>query len=388
MKRALDDEMVKRFLLAWSYTLGMFLLTTVLVLGTGMGSRKLAVLALAYVALLLIPLMHHISANWGLVCVSTLSIVVGSLFLYLVLPVRSAMLDSIFNPIPHKPIGIYQPDERFGYHHKPASIRRHETNEYSVVYTIGEDQCRITPTPERARGRILVLGGSFAFGLGVDDDEVFSALLARDLWSDFKVSNCAVSGWGTSHAYIALADALASEDPPVLTIYAMIPHHVRRNYIRENWLSHLRLHHKPQDSGDSGTSSELNRGYHPHYQLVDGHLEFQGLVAPGAGLPVTPELLEKEVRLTIAFLQEMNKAARTRGVAFAVVILEGGRAGRELEPAIVDALHSDGIPFLDLSHMILERFGNDSHPNRSDHQRIANAIAASFIAGLIPEEGY
>jgi hypothetical protein len=81
-------------------------------------------------------------------------------------------------------------------------------------YIRGPDEGRITInslglrgpeigfTPERGVTRILVLGDSFAFGAGVNDEHTFPARLGDDLGPGFEVVNLGVTGYSTDQELI------------------------------------------------------------------------------------------------------------------------------------------------------------------------------------------
>ena len=69
-------------------------------------------------------------------------------------------------------IGIWRTDPVFGYAHVPSTEGHHVLPEsFDVVYTIDGSGNRVTPRTTAPLARILVLGGSFSFGHGVEDDE-------------------------------------------------------------------------------------------------------------------------------------------------------------------------------------------------------------------------
>ncbi len=232
--------------------------------------------------------------------------------LYVVLSVRIPVLDRVFKPIPWTPTGIWETDPRLGYRHIPNTSGPHITHDFEVVYTIDENGFRITPTPRSSRGRVLVVGGSFAVGHGVEDHETFPYLLGEHYWTDYKVDNGAVSGWGTANCYLRAMEELAGDDPPVVLIYAMIWHHVERNYLRKEWLDHVRVAHAARVDGKLSVGMDGMKAYHPHFEIVDGHPQLLDIVTRKAGIELTSELEQTESRLTKSFIQHMHEASKSR----------------------------------------------------------------------------
>ncbi len=258
-------------------------------------------------------------------------------------------------------IGIFKEDPELGYDHKCNSKGIHNDCDFKVTYTIGPEGERFSPKPAQPVGRILILGGSFAFGVGVNDDETFPYLLSQH-WPDWHIVNRSVMGWGTSHAYIVLSRALKSDHPPDIVIYAMIPHHITRNYIRKSWVKFI-----------------TKWGFkHPHFELVDGKLEFQGIITLDQSQEDYPGMRQKEIELTKAFLANMHRLCAEKQIPFVVILLNG------MPPySITKVLADNHVGVIDLSEMKLEKFRFDTHPNRNDHKRIAEAIEKSFLPELL-----
>jgi hypothetical protein len=77
-------------------------------------------------------------------------------------------------------IGVWQDDSVFGYSHVPGAVSRHrKVGSFDVTYTIDGRGFRKTLDPIDSLGRVLVLGGSYTFGHGVEDDEAWPAQLGQ-----------------------------------------------------------------------------------------------------------------------------------------------------------------------------------------------------------------
>jgi len=262
---------------------------------------------------------------------------------------------------PRAPVGIWQYDPELGYSHVPNSSGVHREPDFEVTYTIGEHGERYIPAPERPLGRILFLGGSLTFGHGVGDNETYPHLLSR-YWSDWHIVNRAAMGWGTSHAYVTLRKEIESDTPPSVAIYAMIPHHIARNYIRQSWLRLL---------------SRYGRGQ-AHFELIDGAPVFQGVIGVADGKEDSPDLRRTEIELTQAFLVAMHRLCQAHRIPFVVVLL------RKPPPAVIYRTLTDNrIPTFDLLTVRIDGFPHDDHPNPSDHKRIAESISKSFVGELV-----
>jgi GDSL-like Lipase/Acylhydrolase family len=104
----------------------------------------------------------------------------------------------------------YRPDGRLGFTLRPGVRVRHVDRDFSVTVAVnalsmrGPDRGRSKPA---GTARILLLGDSFAFGWGVEQEEAFGARLERLLTErvgPVEVLSAAVPGWSTDQHYIYL----------------------------------------------------------------------------------------------------------------------------------------------------------------------------------------
>lgn len=102
-----------------------------------------------------------------------------------------------------------------------ARIRHARGGHWEFIYTtnaIGRRGPYVAPEDARGRPTVVVLGDSFTFGIGVQDDEVYSALLRSGLGEPWVVVNAGMSGWGIdAHAkwYLTQGEAY---DPDVVIV--------------------------------------------------------------------------------------------------------------------------------------------------------------------------
>lgn len=346
-----------------------------LALGQGIGPIKVMVLGFALAFLIL----ASVTRRWlrvGLASSSVLYALLGSFAVYTAIDLQIILLDPIFKPIPA--LHLWELHERYGYGNRASISAFQTTREYAVHYSMDSDHCRISHSPIGREGQVLVLGDSFTFGQAVEDDETFSWRLAEDYWTQFRVRNCGVNGWGPAHAYLRLQEWLEiNKDLPDLVLYTMISSDIDRSYIRKAWLEHVLLFHVHPDPASQGP------GYHPHFELEDGQLTFKGLIDIGQALPDAPELRVKEIALTKALIVGMAELAQARGSEFAFVMLPQGNGSR-LPPEVPEYLARAGVHQLDLSDRKAEVYERDRHPTPRFHAQLAAWIAESSISDLLP----
>jgi hypothetical protein len=104
----------------------------------------------------------------------------------------------------------YRPDGRLGFSLHPGVRVRHVDQDFSVtvkVNTLGMRGAERGPSKPPGTARILLLGDSFAFGWGVEQEETFGARLERLLKErvgPIEVWSAAVPGWSTDQHYLYL----------------------------------------------------------------------------------------------------------------------------------------------------------------------------------------
>jgi hypothetical protein len=271
--------------------------------------------------------------------------------------VKGAVVSAVVRA--HDP-SIATSDTRYGYVLRPNARDYHRTADFSVTYTVDGGGRRVTPAPGHPRATVVFAGDSFTFGTGVEDHETYSWLLGSEHWRDVKVVNAGVGGWGITQGYLAIDDLLASEPLPSAIVYQMIPDDIFRSYLR----------------------GSVTTGVRRRLEFVDGAFVMRE-VQPGAPA-ITPELVEREIRLARDLLLGMQARCAERHVPFAVLLL----ADRgKYPPALVYALGEHRVPLVDLAGIRYERFEHDYHPNAADHRRIADAVAASPVIAKLFLEG-
>jgi hypothetical protein len=282
-------------------------------------------------------------------------------------------------PIDGKIIGkMFCQHPRYGWWHEPiAQGRQQKYDDFDVLYSTDENCFRVTPTPPKPATEILCLGCSFTFGAGVADDQNYPAILGKRFWSDFKVRNAGVCGWGTSQAVLLTEDYFASHPAPALVLYGWIAFHPERNFLRKSWLE----------------ANEAHPLRHvPYFELEGDGLAFRGLRGPEAALPDSPALLQTELELSARMLAEIGRICRKHGSRFVVVLLpcdlsssDRNRENDAVTDEVKSRLGARNLEFVDVRHTRAEfpreslYFSRDNHPRPLWHERIAQSIADAVI---------
>jgi hypothetical protein len=189
------------------------------------------------------------------------------ILLYQICLTRGACEVKTKSKITYTPGHLFGVDDSVGYHLKPGRYevmyeKNHSQNQTDVfkhIVRINGDGTRyVGEHAESASKQIYILGDSFVFGEGVNDEQTFSYLL-QGKFKNYKVKNLAVSGYGTVQAYLQFRRIKHAILPEDLVILGYADWHKERNVAAP---SRLRQYGEP--------SSDLGEGAkHPKASIRD-----------------------------------------------------------------------------------------------------------------------
>lgn len=235
--------------------------------------------------------------------------------------------------------------------------------------------------PRPLHFRVLFLGDSFTFGVGVDEPRTFVAEVERRLHR-VHCTNLAVQGFGVDQMWLALQHYGFSRHPHLVVLC----------FIDDDLDRSLTNHFGASANGNAK----------PLYRLVDDEL----VLAPPSWRPGTlAERLDARSalwhaartrfesltatsyrwRLNRHILRAASAACAQRGISFAVVRLPERDVTRRFEPLTELA---DEMLVLDLAERRPDPEGlyfPDGHPNERGHAWIAEEVAGALTAwGVVP----
>jgi hypothetical protein len=259
------------------------------------------------------------------------------------------------------------------------------------------------------RQRLIVLGDSIAFGLGVSDDETFTHLIgAQD--NGIEAGNLAVQGYGPGQELLVLAQeglgyeaddvvlafCLANDFADAVLPFALYDGRTPKPRFR---LVGDRLLLDDSSLPAAGPQRILR-------WLGDNSFLFNRMLASGSGAD-TPtglhwrgrkhEALRDQdyaLRLNLALVRRMAAVCRERGVAFHVAVFPTEytwKAQPWLAATLISSLESDGIPVVDMATRFQARglsfeavaLDGLGHLSPAGH-RAASAIIENEIARASP----
>jgi hypothetical protein len=224
------------------------------------------------------------------------------------------------------------------------------------------------------RTRVIVLGDSIAFGLGVSDEETFTHLLdVRD--NGIEAESLAVQGYGPDQALLVLLHEGLRDDPDVVVLAFCLANDFADAVLPVSLYDGRTPKPRFRLVGDrlvlDDASLRQSLPQHVHQWLSDSSHLFNRAAALGprrVPLP-TPhwrvrhqEALRDEdyaLRLNLALVHRMNAVCRERGITFLVAAFPDRfsyRARPRLAERFLESLEKGGIRVLDMS-AYFRRFG-------------------------------
>ncbi len=218
---------------------------------------------------------------------------------------------------------------------------------YDVTYHIDAAGARVTPGSADKGPTYIVMGDSYAFSEGVNDDQTAASLFAQRLQPPAHVVNFGVPGWGATHQVRALETGLfdkAVVGKVAAVIVWVTPPHLERVTGDASWL-----------------------GNAPRYDFgSDGKLHYSGTFTeycwthPWAGLGylarthfrfvrrLTNEAMEREqARLYVALTARLRELVEERYHAPLVLLSNGPEASPPDQPDLQYLSAFDGLRAID-----------------------------------------
>lgn len=306
---------------------------------------------------------------------------------------------------------LLRPDPLLGYSARPHASQRRIERPANLDYTVFSDGrgARVDAAGNESASTddIMVVGGSFAWGHGVDSEHTFAQRLATTL--DSSVSNLALGSYGTVQALQLLQRH--TDARPRAVVYAFITAHLGRNVspcapsVSPFCLpvahmcthAHGELHlHPPLYTHDS----ERDRKFIEEVVNAPGfnvaHFRWSLALAHERMIRRLNRKPSPEPGPSLAFLiKDMHARVESMGAKLIVVYIPGlERSNTPPPPPELTRAVAESTIFLDLAPVVrayyaegtsrpLLRFERDGHPNIHGHALIARELgpALSDILG-------
>lgn len=279
------------------------------------------------------------------------------------------------------------PDQELGWRMTPGIWN---VDILSKPMTVQADGSRLVPI-SAAVGKtleeapvVLLLGGSYMLGYGVEDDETIAAVLQGELVSrneQLRVVNRAVPGYGTWQSYLMLKRYLEeNETPPAIVVYGYAVHHRNRNICNTPWIRSLASYkgvhiippHLAKDSEGKwiqvpyselnllGLADNLDLVYFIQDRLLDRFIDDNSQEATAA---------------TCYSIERMNTLCRQHGIEFMAVNIFGEDPKCEATATLPLTSCALPIQFQDPKWFLKKDDIISGHPNAAQHAALARCIA-------------
>ncbi|MCK6430964.1 MAG: SGNH/GDSL hydrolase family protein [Burkholderiaceae bacterium] len=311
---------------------------------------------------------------------------------------------------------FWQYDAKYGWSHVPGASGRFASFGFDTTVTTNSIGFRGREVPLQKKPsttRILVLGDSYVWGFGVQDDEVFTSKIER-LCPRVEAVNFGVSGYSTDQELLLYRDKGAAYGADVVVLV------IAGNDYEDNARSKVYVYyHKPAFVLDGDRLVLINqpvprtnvvvRGFawiaQQSYVLTQLNRSIESVARAlgggsgsakqqsGAGAEAAaarPYPRTQGQAITVRLVREMAASVRAAGSEFVVVFTDGqGKSAREFshavaDPAIFYVYLDDAFSPDDYARTHLP---GDFHWSAEGHRLVARTIARSLIGSKkVPAE--
>jgi hypothetical protein len=287
-------------------------------------------------------------------------------------------------------VGAFVADERLGYRHAPGfegyAARR---GEFYVPVAINAQGLRQKNLDEQLRypRRLLLLGASYVFGLGVAEEDGFASLIQDDLNAEgVGVVNASQSGYSVEKAMI-FGLSWAARVAPETILLTMVPTHDSMAGYRpfgfdSDTVYGCRL---PKDRWWPVPAVDYLRTHSYLWQYLATKVHRRTVVRKAAEFRAEaraqPELV---IQPTLKTLRELHRFCVARSIVFGVIVVDSEKVPSELDDRYLEACRTEGIPVLRCGAPEFtdqDFFARDAHWNESGHRKTA-ARVLEFVRGL------
>ena len=259
---------------------------------------------------------------------------------------------------------------------------------YDTLYSINSDGRRITPQATEADRAVLVFGGSFTFGEGVQDAEAMPYRFGELAGSGYQVYNFGFHGYGPHQMLAALEFSLADKatDLPVShVIYQTIPDHVHRAAGRAFW-DKSGPRYELTAAGDAVFAGHFDDGKGAIRKALPDLLNKSQLYRRLFG--VQQELSQADVQLYAGIVERAQQLVQQNYPQAEFHVLLWGYPGSDAFEMVSGALASrdikvhpviDILPYYANEAQRYELHPQDTHPNALAHDEIARYLAEEIL---------
>ncbi|GAB5528146.1 MAG: hypothetical protein Roseis2KO_60180 [Roseivirga sp.] len=250
--------------------------------------------------------------------------------------------------------------------------------------THGPGNHRVIPGSKRADSPdVLLLGCSFTYGYGVDDDKNFAALLQKE-FPDFSFRNAGVVGYGTVQSLMQLREAV-NKDSLKAVILNFSSFHLMRNGLSQTYRSNLRVGYQRASVEAESLMQKARFPYITSCDLEIRHQPWETMYSNWYGREWSAivnwaQLIDDrkrddaidELMITLCIIHEIEALCKDRGIAFGLICLDTTPETEELNKALPEIEWINAG--FDFSDEVLTNLPYDSHPSARGHEYLAGKM--------------
>lgn len=267
-------------------------------------------------------------------------------------------------------------DPHIGWRFEPNAVVRDDGPDFDVTYQCDADGFRAVCERPGATQRVMFVGDSFTFGVGVEGKDTFVERFA-DLSPGVRVDNVGMAGFGVDQMWRALVDAVEARKPDIVVVSFVIDDLTRSMTAyryRNGWMR------KPAYQLDDGALVELTaenspgaaqRFFERKFELAEAYRRAMRSFGLRQGVG---ERFELNLRL----FEAMRDYCHEHGAKFVVVHLPQRGAWRPTESFAAE-FEQSSTPYLDLGATFVDTpsslyFPKDPHFNAKGHEFVAHVL--------------
>jgi lysophospholipase L1-like esterase len=305
--------------------------------------------------------------------------------------------------LPHK--HFFQHDSRIGWRGRPGARGRFAMADFDTQIELDGQGFRNRTAPVvDGKTNVLVLGDSYAWGWGVEQDEMASSVLMRRN-PDLNVYNLSAPGYGTDQQYLVLREFLQSHRPgtfaaavllfcaanDVLDVGASERYTLPKPFFQfqggQLQLSNVpvpdkkgRFFDQQRDNEKAYRTSWWNAS-HLLNRLYKRPLFLRAFAAMGEKPPATQDF-HRARQTTGALLHALRGLASEHRMQFAVVLIRVGfPEEKPVVPFVRRLLSESATPYVMFEVSGRTRLCIDPHPSPYGHRRLATTLEQLLTLG-------
>jgi len=281
-------------------------------------------------------------------------------------------------------VGGFIQDDEVGYRHAPGFkgyIHRHDVFDCPVtISSNGLRQSNFDAQMQYSR-RLLILGDSFAFGVGVPEDSIFATLIQHALNpAGIGVINGGQSGYGTTQEAkfgIRLAQIVK---PEMIVLSLFSNNDVSGDYYKDYENVEMRYGQRLSKNRWLPIAPlDFIRARAYSWMLLEAALKRKTIEEQRAAFfSLAKDSTEQVMQPTLNAIKALRDFCQNNKVKLGIMMIQSVTGKTLFDEPLQKAFSEEGIPVLDLGERKFGRknyFRGDAHWNASGHQRAAKQLA-------------